>query len=277
MLRHDVIALESITVPGVVIVVGPVYGVRVVPAGTPVLVRSGQFPAGGGVVVGGGVVGGTVVAVEVGVVVGLAVGVSSARIRPSRLAAFDSNAMMRVCLQESVFAVQGGVYGTGGATAYATPPTTKAMAATSRTTIRALRMFGTVLRGHSETLKVRYVPQLERPIVDQYLKFIQYVVLAVLGGTGASVLITGDFTDQTVLIGLVITGLTAAATFLKANTPTQPWAKQAVAIFGAAVLAVVAAWTDKSISSVEVIQILPAALAAWQVGTVANNRVRVTG
>ena len=41
--------------------------------------------------------------------------------------------------------------------------------------------------------------------MDQYMKFVQYVVLAVLGGTGASVLVTGDFTDRTVLIGLGIT------------------------------------------------------------------------
>jgi uncharacterized membrane protein len=102
------------------------------------------------------------------------------------------------------------------------------------------------------------------------MKAIQYVLLAVLGGTGASVLVTGDFSDSTVLIGLLVTGLTAAATFLKKNTPTQPWAKQAVAIFGAAVLAVVAAWTDQSFSPAEVIQIIAAALGAWQVGTVAN-------
>lgn len=109
--------------------------------------------------------------------------------------------------------------------------------------------------------------------MDQYMKFIQYVILAVLGGTGASALITGDFTDQTVLIGLLITALTAAATYLKANTPTQPWAKQAVAIFGAAVLAVVAAWTDKTISPAEWIQIITALIGAWQVGTVANTTV----
>ena len=102
-------------------------------------------------------------------------------------------------------------------------------------------------------------------------KFVQYVLLAVLGGTGATALITGDFTDRTVLVGLLITALGAAATFLAANTPRQPWAKQAVAIFTAAVLVLVDAWTDHSISNAEIVQILLAAIGAWQVGTVSNT------
>jgi hypothetical protein len=102
-------------------------------------------------------------------------------------------------------------------------------------------------------------------------KFVQYVLIAVLGSTGATALITGDFTDQTVLIGLVVTALGAAGTFLAANTPNQPWAKQAVGVFTAAVLVVVSAWTDQSFSTAEFVQVLLAAVGAWQVGTVANT------
>jgi len=102
-------------------------------------------------------------------------------------------------------------------------------------------------------------------------KFVQYVLVAVLGSTGATALITGDFTDRTVVIGLLVTALGAAATFLTKNTPSQPWAKQAVGIFAAAVLVVVDAWTDGAFSSAEFVQVLLAGLGAWQVGTVANT------
>lgn len=108
-------------------------------------------------------------------------------------------------------------------------------------------------------------------------KLVQYVLIAVLGSTSASALITGDLTDRTVVVGLVVTVLGAVATFFKANTVTQPWAKQAVAIFTAAVLVVVSAWTDQSISTAEIVQILLAAVGAWQVGTVANNRAVPSG
>jgi hypothetical protein len=99
--RQDVMSFSEITVPAVVMVAGPVYGVRVTPAGTPVVDASGQ-PAGAtvGVTVGlGGIVvvtGGTVVvgAWVGGVVVTTGAGVSNAWIRPSRLAAFDSSAMI---------------------------------------------------------------------------------------------------------------------------------------------------------------------------------------
>ena len=102
-------------------------------------------------------------------------------------------------------------------------------------------------------------------------KFVQYILIAVLGSTGATALITGDLTDRTVVIGLIVTALGAAATYLTRNTPTQPWAKQAVAVFAAAVLVVVDAWTDGAFSAAEFVQVLLAGLGAWQVGTVANS------
>lgn len=106
-------------------------------------------------------------------------------------------------------------------------------------------------------------------------KAVQYVLIAVLGSTGATALITWSITDRTVWIGLIVTALGALATWWKENTPTQPWAKQAVGIFTAAVLVLVSAWTDQRITAAEVVQILMAALGAWQVGTVANlNDVR---
>jgi hypothetical protein len=101
-------------------------------------------------------------------------------------------------------------------------------------------------------------------------KLIQYVLIAVLGSTGATALITRDF-DRTVVIGLVVTALGAAGTYLAANTPRQPWAKQAVGIFTAAVLIIVDAWTDHTFTPAEVVQVILAAVGAWQVGTVANT------
>jgi hypothetical protein len=102
-------------------------------------------------------------------------------------------------------------------------------------------------------------------------KLVQYVLIAVFGSTGATALITGDFTDRTVLIGLAVTALGALGTYLTENTPKQPWAKQAVGIFAAAVLIVVDTWTDQQFTSAELVQVILAALAAWQVGTVANS------
>lgn len=102
-------------------------------------------------------------------------------------------------------------------------------------------------------------------------KLLQYVLIAVLGSTGATALITGDLTNRTVVIGLVVTALGAVATYFTENTPQQPWAKQAAVILAAAVLVVVNAWTDQQFTAAEVVQVLLAALGAWQVGTVANS------
>lgn len=104
-------------------------------------------------------------------------------------------------------------------------------------------------------------------------KLVQYVLIAVLGSTSATALITREF-DRTVLITLAVTAMGAAGTYFKGNTPTQPWAKQAVGIFTAAVLVVVSAWTDQSFSPEELVAVLLAAVGAWQVGTVANTEHR---
>jgi hypothetical protein len=106
-------------------------------------------------------------------------------------------------------------------------------------------------------------------------KFVIYVLTAVLGGTGITVILAGDFTDRVVLIGLGITAATAVVTFLTENSPSQPWAKQAVAILGATVMAFTFAWTDHRIAVDEIPAILLAFLGAWQVGTVANTPARV--
>jgi MFS family permease len=102
-------------------------------------------------------------------------------------------------------------------------------------------------------------------------KLVQYVLIAVFGSTGATALITGDLADRTVLIGLIVTALGALGTYFTENTPQQPWAKQAVGIFTAAVLIVVSAWTDEQFTSAELVQVILAGLGAWQVGTVANS------
>jgi hypothetical protein len=87
--RAPLTSFPSITVPAVVMVFGPVYAVRVVPAGTPVLVAPG-FPELGVVTVGDAVGDavavvdgladgfGVLEAVALGVVVGVLVGFSAA-------------------------------------------------------------------------------------------------------------------------------------------------------------------------------------------------------
>ena len=106
-------------------------------------------------------------------------------------------------------------------------------------------------------------------------KFVIYVLTAVLGGTGITLVLAGDFSDRVVLIGLGITAATAVVTYFKENSPSQPWAKQAVAIAGATVLAITFAWTDHHFAVDEIPAILLAFLGAWQVGTVANTPARV--
>ena len=96
-------------------------------------------------------------------------------------------------------------------------------------------------------------------------KLVIYIWTAVLGSTSATVLVTRDF-DKTSVITLVAAGIYAAE-----NTPRQPWAKQAVAVFAAAVLVLVSAWTDHAITSDEIIAIALAGLGAWQVGITQNN------
>lgn len=106
---------------------------------------------------------------------------------------------------------------------------------------------------------------------DGVEKLIAYVLIAVLGGGSINILLAGDYDNTTVWIGLVVTAATAAALWLKENTPTQSWAKQAVAIFGAVVLAVAYAWTDEKITADEVVAIAIALVGAWQAGTVGNT------
>jgi hypothetical protein len=105
-------------------------------------------------------------------------------------------------------------------------------------------------------------------------KFFVYVLVAVLGSTGITTILTGDFTNKVVLISLGVTAATAALVWLKENTPTQPWAKQVIAILGAAVAAFVFAWTDHRITVTEIPPIILAVLGAWQVGTLANSPAR---
>lgn len=101
-------------------------------------------------------------------------------------------------------------------------------------------------------------------------KLIQYVLIAVLGSSSGTVLVTREF-DKTTVITLVVTALGALGVFWTKNTPSQPWAKQAVAVFAAAVLVLTSAWTDHVFTAEEIVAVLLAALGAWQVGTVANT------
>lgn len=102
-----------------------------------------------------------------------------------------------------------------------------------------------------------------------YWKFAQYVLLAVIGGTGAA-LFTAQGWTKPVLINALVLAITAAGVYLKSNSPTQPWAKTAVAVFGAGATVLASAWTDRHIDPAEWAQIATAVIAAIQVGVVAN-------
>lgn len=106
-------------------------------------------------------------------------------------------------------------------------------------------------------------------IMASYWKFIQYVLITVLGSTGAA-MFDGGGLSTTEVINIMVLSVTAAGVFLKSNTPTQPWAKAAVAIFGAGATVLAASWTDQALDSTEVCQIFLALIGAIQVGTVAN-------
>lgn len=103
----------------------------------------------------------------------------------------------------------------------------------------------------------------------RYLKFILFVVTAVLGSAGVSLVSPDGLSGQN-LLNVVVLALTAAGVYFKANTPTQPWAKTVVAVFGAGVAVVISAWTDRAFDSFEVVQIVLAVLGALQVAVAAN-------
>ena len=92
-----VIRFESITVPAVVIVAGPVYAVNAVPAGTPVLLASGKAA---GLLVGLGVADG--LGVGVGMTVGLGVGVADALGLEVEVALGDGAAELRLSTFDSI-------------------------------------------------------------------------------------------------------------------------------------------------------------------------------
>ncbi len=99
-------------------------------------------------------------------------------------------------------------------------------------------------------------------------KFFQYLLIAVVGSIIAA--FPNGYTGAEITT-IVVLGLGAAAVFFKENTPTQPWAKMAVAVFTAGVTVLVSAWTDGHIDATELTSIILAVLGAVQVGTVSNN------
>jgi hypothetical protein len=101
------------------------------------------------------------------------------------------------------------------------------------------------------------------------LKAANYVLIAVLGSLGA-ILADRHGINAGQILNLVAVGLTALAVYAKANTPDQPYAKAAIAVFGAAVAAFASAVTDGHIDSTELVQIGLALFGAIQVATVAN-------
>lgn len=105
--------------------------------------------------------------------------------------------------------------------------------------------------------------------MSKYLKFVLYVVTAVVGSAGVSLLAPGGHTAAA-LFNVLVLALTAAGVYFRANTPTQPWAKMVIAVLGAAVTVLTSAWSDHHIDTTEIVQIVLAILGAIQVGTVAN-------
>ena len=100
-------------------------------------------------------------------------------------------------------------------------------------------------------------------------KFVQYVLIAVVGTLVAALSdwnLSGDESTN-----LIILTLGAGAVYLKANTPSQPWAKMLVAVFVAGVTVLVSAWSDYHISGEELTAIILAVLGAVQVGAAANT------
>lgn len=106
--------------------------------------------------------------------------------------------------------------------------------------------------------------------VSKYLKLIQYVLIAVVGGTGAS-LFNGHGISGSELANIAVLAVTAASVWFVRNTPDQPWAKTAIAVLGAGVAVLTSAWSDQHIDAVEIQQIVLAVLGAVGVATVANN------
>ena len=106
--------------------------------------------------------------------------------------------------------------------------------------------------------------------MDYAAKFIQYVILAVLGSAAGGALIDGGFKDKTLWYGVIVVAIGAATVYFKANTVTQPHAKTAIAIFTAGALVLVSAWSDQRITTQEVVQIIMAVIGAVQIGRVEN-------
>jgi drug/metabolite transporter (DMT)-like permease len=105
--------------------------------------------------------------------------------------------------------------------------------------------------------------------MSRYLKLAQYVLIAVVGGTGAA-LFDGRGLSKSELANIAVLAVTAVSVYFARNTPTQPWAKTAVAVLGAGVAVLTSAWSDHRISPVEIQQIVLAVLGAIGVGVTAN-------
>lgn len=102
-----------------------------------------------------------------------------------------------------------------------------------------------------------------------YLKFAQYVLIAVVGGAGAA-LFDGHGLSRGELANIAVLAVTAVSVYFAKNSPTQPWAKTAVAVLGAGVAVLASAWSDHKIAPAELQQIALAVLGAVGVGVVAN-------
>lgn len=93
---------------------------------------------------------------------------------------------------------------------------------------------------------------------NPFLKAVHFVLLAVVGGGVGVPLLQGEGLNAVT----VVTALGALGVFLSRNTPKQPAARALAAVYTTVIAAVAAAFTDESLSAMEIQQIVLAGLGA---------------
>jgi hypothetical protein len=103
--------------------------------------------------------------------------------------------------------------------------------------------------------------------VSRYNKALMSIIAAVIAFWATAVVDGVTITDY---INGGIALVTAFGVYLVPNVPDQPWAKAAVAVLGAMLTVLLAAYSDSVVTSAEILNIALAAFGALGVGVVAN-------